>query len=187
LFNILRARAVAVSRIGRAKITIDAVHHRREFSAKSIIIVAVVNPSITEPASPIKIFANGKLKTRNPSKVFDRIQNAGAVFLGPHTPEAIGDYLAGPNHILPTAGTARFLSPLSVEDFTKRTNLISFTFGALKRFDKDVKRFAGWEGLEAFDTYMHGTGTTSLLGARYDLKTGYYWFMVYPVRESPHL
>lgn len=76
------------------------------------------------------------------------IKNAGAVFLGPYTPEAIGDYLAGPNHILPTAGTARFSSPLSVEDFTKRTNLMSFTYDALKRFDKDVKRFAVWEGLE---------------------------------------
>jgi histidinol dehydrogenase len=76
------------------------------------------------------------------------IKNAGAVFLGCYTPEAIGDYLAGPNHILPTAGTARFSSPLSVEDFTKRINLLSFTCDALKRFDKDVKRFALWEGLE---------------------------------------
>jgi histidinol dehydrogenase len=56
--------------------------------------------------------------------------------------------MAGPNHILPTAGTARFSSPLGVEDFIKRTNLMSFTRGALKRFEKDVKRFAEWEGLE---------------------------------------
>jgi histidinol dehydrogenase len=76
------------------------------------------------------------------------VKNAGAVFLGAHTPEAIGDYLAGPNHILPTAGTARFSSPLGVEDFVKRINLISFTKDALRRFEKDVKRFAVWEGLE---------------------------------------
>ena len=56
--------------------------------------------------------------------------------------------MAGPNHILPTAGTARFFSPLSVEDFIKRTNLIRFTRKALGRFDKDVRRFAEWEGLE---------------------------------------
>jgi histidinol dehydrogenase len=83
-----------------------------------------------------------------PFSVLRRIRNAGAVFLGLHTPEAIGDYLAGPNHILPTAGTARFSSPLGVEDFMKRINLVSFTHDALRRFEKDVKRFAEWEGLE---------------------------------------
>jgi histidinol dehydrogenase len=56
--------------------------------------------------------------------------------------------MAGPNHILPTAGTARFSSPLGVEDFVKRTNLMSFTKSALRRFEKDIKRFADWEGLE---------------------------------------
>jgi histidinol dehydrogenase len=76
------------------------------------------------------------------------VKHAGAIFLGRHTPEAIGDYMAGPNHILPTAGTARFASPLGVEDFVKRTNLVSFTKRALRRFEKDIKRFADWEGLE---------------------------------------
>jgi histidinol dehydrogenase len=83
-----------------------------------------------------------------PSLLLKKIKNAGAVFLGPHTPEAIGDYLAGPNHILPTAGTARFSSPLGVEDFIKRMNWMRFTKKALKDFEKDVKRFAEWEGLE---------------------------------------
>jgi histidinol dehydrogenase len=84
----------------------------------------------------------------HPFPLLKKIKNAGAVFLGLHTPEAIGDYLAGPNHILPTAGTARFSSPLGVEDFIKRTNWMRFTKGALKDFEKDVKRFAEWEGLE---------------------------------------
>jgi histidinol dehydrogenase len=84
----------------------------------------------------------------HPVPLLKKIKNAGAVFLGPHTPEAIGDYLAGPNHILPTAGTARFSSPLGVEDFIKRMNWMRFTKGALKDFEKDVKRFAEWEGLE---------------------------------------
>ena len=89
-----------------------------------------------------------ELSLRNPLSVVKDVRHAGAVFLGPHTPEAIGDYLAGPNHILPTAGTARFSSPLGVEDFIKRTNLMRFNESALRRFEKDVKRFAEWEGLE---------------------------------------
>jgi len=83
-----------------------------------------------------------------PAPLLKKIKSAGAVFLGLHTPEAIGDYLAGPNHILPTAGTARFSSPLGVEDFMKRMNWMRFTKKALKDFEKDVKRFAEWEGLE---------------------------------------
>jgi histidinol dehydrogenase len=89
-----------------------------------------------------------ELCVKNPVSLVKKLKHAGAVFLGPHTPEAIGDYLAGPNHILPTAGTARFSSPLGVEDFIKRTNLVSFTRRALRRFEKDVKRFSEWEGLE---------------------------------------
>ena len=76
------------------------------------------------------------------------VKHAGAVFLGPHTPEAIGDYLAGPNHILPTGGTARFASPLGTEDFIKRINFMSFTPRALGLFERDLKRFTEWEGLE---------------------------------------
>jgi histidinol dehydrogenase len=89
-----------------------------------------------------------EISISNQSSLAKRVKHAGAVFLGPHTPEAIGDYLAGPNHILPTAGTARFSSPLGVEDFIKRTNLMRFNRDALKRFGEDVKRFAEWEGLE---------------------------------------
>jgi histidinol dehydrogenase len=84
----------------------------------------------------------------HPVPLLKKIKNAGAVFLGLHTPEAIGDYLAGPNHILPTAGTARFASPVGVEAFIKRMNWMHFTKEALKDFEKDLKRFAEWEGLE---------------------------------------
>jgi histidinol dehydrogenase len=89
-----------------------------------------------------------ELLVSRPFSLIKGVKHAGAVFLGPYTPEAIGDYMAGPNHILPTAGTARFSSPLGVEDFVKRTNLVSFTRRALRRFEKDVKRFSEWEGLE---------------------------------------
>jgi len=83
-----------------------------------------------------------------PLSLIKKVKHAGTVFLGRHTPEAIGDYLAGPNHILPTAGTARFFSPLGVEDFVKKVNLMSFTQSALRGFEKDVKRFTEWEGLD---------------------------------------
>ena len=89
-----------------------------------------------------------ELLVSRPFSLIKGVRHAGAVFLGPYTPAAIGDYMAGPNHILPTAGTARFSSPLGVEDFIKRTNLVSFTRRALRRFEKDVKRFSEWEGLE---------------------------------------
>ena len=89
-----------------------------------------------------------ELAVSNPLSLAKEVKHAGAVFLGPYTPEAIGDYLAGPNHILPTAGTARFSSPLGVEDFVKRINLLGFSQKALLSFSEDVKRFTEWEGLE---------------------------------------
>lgn len=89
-----------------------------------------------------------ELAVSKPRSLIKKVKHAGAIFLGIHTPEAIGDYMAGPNHILPTAGTARFSSPLGVEDFIKRTNQMHFNLSALRRFEKDIKRFAEWEGLE---------------------------------------
>ncbi len=89
-----------------------------------------------------------ELAVSRPRALIGGVKHAGAVFVGQYTPEAIGDYLAGSNHILPTAGTARFSSPLGVEDFVKRTNVVSVSRRTLEGFEKDVKRFAGWEGLE---------------------------------------
>ncbi len=82
-------------------------------------------------------------------EVMPKIKNAGAMFLGHYTPESVGDYLAGPNHVLPTGGTSRFFSPLSVDDFVKKTSVISFSKNALKNVYKDVSRFAISEGLDA--------------------------------------
>jgi len=87
--------------------------------------------------------------TENPYELLPLIRNAGAVFIGKNTPEAIGDYIAGPNHILPTGGTARFFSPLSVEDFVKRTSIISFTEKGLETLGDKVSFFAKTEGLFA--------------------------------------
>ena len=77
------------------------------------------------------------------------IQNAGAIFMGHYTPEPLGDYMAGPNHVLPTGGTARFFSPLSVDDFVKKSSVLSFSKQAFEALSKDVITFAESEGLTA--------------------------------------
>ncbi len=87
--------------------------------------------------------------TDNPFDYLDKIKHAGSVFLGKNCPEALGDYLAGPNHTLPTSGTARFSSPLSVDDFVKKTQFTYFTADALGKVAKDVEYFATKEGLTA--------------------------------------
>jgi histidinol dehydrogenase len=90
-----------------------------------------------------------ELMTENPEMLFKKITNAGAVFLGHYSPVAVGDYLAGPSHVLPTGGTARFFSPLGVEDFVKRISIISFSKDGLSKLGNTVTRFAQLEGLEA--------------------------------------
>ena len=90
-----------------------------------------------------------ELLTRTPMDLVGQIRNAGAVFLGAHTPEPVGDYIAGPNHVLPTVGTARFSSALSVDDFIKKTSLIRYTPEALKKEAADILRLAEIEGLDA--------------------------------------
>ncbi|MRR55972.1 MAG: histidinol dehydrogenase [Deltaproteobacteria bacterium] len=90
-----------------------------------------------------------ELAVANPFEILSSIKNAGAIFLGHYTPESAGDYLAGPNHTLPTGGTARFFSPLSVDDFVKKSSLIYFSKGALNRLGEDIIRVAELEGLEA--------------------------------------
>lgn len=85
----------------------------------------------------------------NPFDYLDKITNAGSIFMGRFCPEALGDYYAGPNHTLPTSGTARFSSPLSVDDFIKKTQFTYYTEKALKKVYKDVAYFANKEGLDA--------------------------------------
>ena len=90
-----------------------------------------------------------EVMTKNPDKLLPIINNAGAIFLGEWTPEALGDYAAGPNHTLPTGSTARFSSPLGVYDFIKRSSLLSFTEKGFRRLAKTVRTIADAEGLEA--------------------------------------
>ncbi len=100
-----------------------------------------------------------ELALHDPFRWLGAVEHAGAVFLGPYTPEAVGDYLGGPNHVLPTGGTARFFSPLGVEHFIKRINLLSFSREALEGVKDDVARLARLEGLEAHAQAVEVRGT----------------------------
>lgn len=90
-----------------------------------------------------------EILTENPFEVMTKIKNAGAIFLGEYSSEPLGDYFAGPNHILPTNGTAKFFSPLSVDDFIKKSSIISYSRSALEAVHKDIEFFAEKEGLTA--------------------------------------
>lgn len=90
-----------------------------------------------------------EILTENPYEVMTQIRNAGAIFLGEYSSEPLGDYFAGPNHILPTNGTAKFFSPLNVDDFLKKTSIISYSGAALEKVHKDIELFAESEGLTA--------------------------------------
>lgn len=90
-----------------------------------------------------------EIQTADPYEVMTKIRNAGAIFLGEYSSEPLGDYFAGPNHVLPTNGTAKFFSPLSVDDFIKKSSIISYSKEALEKIHKDIEYFAKAEGLTA--------------------------------------
>ena len=90
-----------------------------------------------------------EIVTANPFETMTKIKNAGAMFLGEYSSEPLGDYFAGPNHILPTNGTSRFFSPLSVDDFIKKSSIICYSEEGLKKVHKDIELFATKEGLTA--------------------------------------
>lgn len=90
-----------------------------------------------------------EILTANPFEVMTKIRNAGAIFLGEYASEPLGDYFAGPNHILPTNGTAKFFSPVNVDDFVKKTSIISYSREALEKVHRDIEIFAESEGLTA--------------------------------------
>ena len=90
-----------------------------------------------------------EIVTKNPFDTMTRIRNAGAIFLGEYSSEPLGDYFAGPNHVLPTNGTAKFFSPLSVDDFIKKSSIISYSEEALELIHTDIEDFAKAEKLTA--------------------------------------
>ena len=111
----------------------------------------IVTTSIDEAVDLSNSFApeHLELMVKSPKKILDKVRNAGSVFLGSFTPEALGDYTAGTNHILPTGGTARFSSPLGVYDFYKRMSVLSFSQEAFEKLSAQTAHFAQMEGLDA--------------------------------------
>lgn len=126
---------------------------RRDIIVKSLenygyILVAETMEQAIDAANEIAS-EHLEILTEDPYQVMTKIKNAGAIFLGEYSSEPLGDYFAGPNHILPTNGTARFFSPLNVDDFLKKTSIISYSKDALEKVHKDIELFAEKEGLTA--------------------------------------
>ena len=90
-----------------------------------------------------------EIVTKNPFEVMMKVRNAGAIFIGEYSSEPLGDYFAGPNHVLPTNGTAKFFSPLSVDDFVKKSSIVYYSREALKKIHRDIEQFAASEQLTA--------------------------------------
>lgn len=96
-----------------------------------------------------------EIQTKNPYDVMTKIRNAGAIFIGEYSSEPLGDYFAGPNHVLPTNGTAKFFSPLSVDDFIKKSSIIAYSKEALEKVHEDIESFATAERLTAHANSIH--------------------------------
>ena len=126
---------------------------RKEIMEKSLenygyILLADTMDDAIEAANEIAS-EHLEILTKNPFETMTKIRNAGAIFLGEYSSEPLGDYFAGPNHILPTNGTAKFFSPLSVDDFVKKSSIICYSKEALEKVHKDIELFAKKEGLSA--------------------------------------
>ncbi len=150
LVTLSRAHAEAVAREVERQL---AALPRRAIAEASVRDrgVAFVAGDLGEAARVATVLASEhlSLQVRDPEALVDRVGAAGAIFIGDHTPEAAGDYLAGPSHVLPTGGAVRFSSPLGVYDFTVRTSLIRYDAASLAKHAGAVTTFARAEGLEA--------------------------------------
>jgi len=126
---------------------------RRDIAKKSLADfgAVIIVKDLKEAANIVNRIApeHLELAVDRPFELLPLIKNAGAIFMGHYTPEAVGDYIAGPNHVLPTGGTARFFSPLSLDDFVKKSSILSYTKEALAEVAPEVLRLTKMEGLEA--------------------------------------
>ncbi len=120
---------------------------KKSFAARGAIFIV---PNLEEAVALSNKIAPEHLEllTQDPKGLFDKVENAGAVFLGPYSPEVLGDYYAGTNHVLPTGGTARFSSPLGVMDFVKATSFLKYTKEGLSAVAEDVQKLALLEGFD---------------------------------------
>lgn len=149
---------ITTSRELAEKVSVEVENFTKELSREQIIRSSLDNygnifvaETMDEAIAAANEIASEHLEilTVNPFETMTKIKNAGAIFLGEYSSEPLGDYFAGPNHILPTNGTAKFFSPLNVDDFMKKTSIISYSRDALKKVHKDIELFAKEEGLTA--------------------------------------
>ncbi|MDD2850455.1 MAG: histidinol dehydrogenase [Desulfuromonadaceae bacterium] len=140
-------QVVAEVELQLAKLSRETIA-RASWDKYGAIIVATTLDEVVEFSNRIAP-EHLELAVADPFAILSQITNAGAIFMGHWTPEAAGDYLAGPNHTLPTGGTARFFSPLSVDDFVKKSSIVYFSKDGLQRLGADIVRIAELEGLEA--------------------------------------
>ena len=149
---------ITTSRELAEKVSIEVENFTKELSREQIIRSSLDNygnifvaETMDEAIEAANEIASEHLEilTANPFETMTKIRNAGAIFLGEYSSEPLGDYFAGPNHILPTNGTAKFFSPLNVDDFMKKTSIISYSRDALEKVHKDIELFASEEGLTA--------------------------------------
>lgn len=132
---------------------------RKEIIRKSLenygyILIAETMDDAIEIANDIAS-EHLEIQTENPYDVMTKIRNAGAIFIGEYSSEPLGDYFAGPNHVLPTNGTAKFFSPLSVDDFIKKSSIIAYSKEALAKVHEDIESFAKAEQLTAHANSIH--------------------------------
>lgn len=149
---------ITTSRELAEQTSLEVERFTQELSRKEIIQKSLDNygyillaDSMDEAIDAVNEIASEHLEilTKNPFDTMTKIKNAGAIFLGEYASEPLGDYFAGPNHILPTNGTAKFFSPLNVDDFLKKSSIISYSREALLKVHKDIELFAESEGLTA--------------------------------------
>lgn len=139
------------------KVNLEIKKQIKSLRHKEIILIAMKNcvayvvKDLKEAVSCVNLIApeHLELMVEKPYKIMDKVEHAGAIFLGKYSPEPLGDYLAGPNHVLPTGGTSRFSSPLGVDDFLKKSSIIHFYKNDLKKFKKEILLLAELEGLDA--------------------------------------
>ena len=149
---------VTTSRELAEKVSEETEGFLRELSRKQIIEKSLENygyillaKDMDEAVAVVNEIASEHLElvTKDPFQTMTKIRNAGAIFLGEYSSEPLGDYFAGPNHVLPTNGTAKFFSPLEVDDFIKKSSIISYSREALDAIHTDIEKFAQAEGLTA--------------------------------------
>ncbi len=149
---------ITTSRELAEKVSAQVDIFTEELSRKDIIRKSLDNygyilvaESMQDAVDAVNEIASEHLEilTANPFEIMTKIRNAGAIFMGEYASEPLGDYFAGPNHILPTNGTAKFFSPVNVDDFIKKTSIISYSREALQKVHKDIETFAEGEGLTA--------------------------------------